>query len=72
MEKSASSVTVSSTTGSLITTLSLVTVVILAFLVGQLVGSSGGTMFLAEFIVTSVSLLLGGAGTISANAMESW
>ena len=47
-------------------------VVSLAFLVGQLVGSSGGTMFLAEFIVTSVSLLLGGTGTISASAIESW
>lgn len=71
MEKGASGVSVSSN-GSLITTLSLVTVVILACLVGQLVGSSGGTMFLAEFIVTSISLILGGAGTISASAMESW
>ena len=29
-------------------------------------------MFLAEFVVTSISLILGGAGTISASAMESW
>lgn len=29
-------------------------------------------MFLAEFVVTSMSLLLGGAGTISASAIESW
>jgi len=77
MEKGASGVTIVSnnpttTTGSLFTTLSLATVIILAFLVGQLVGSSGGIMFLAEFIVTFISLLLGGAGTISANAMESW
>jgi hypothetical protein len=38
----------------------------------QLVGSSGGVLFLAEFVVTSISLILGGAGTISAIAMESW
>jgi hypothetical protein len=38
----------------------------------QLVGSSGGVIFLAEFVVTSISLILGGAGTISATAMESW
>lgn len=48
------------------------TVVIGFFLIGQLVGSSGGVLFLAEFVVTSVSLVLGGAGTISASAMESW
>jgi hypothetical protein len=29
-------------------------------------------LFLAEFVVTSISLVLGGAGTISASAMESW
>jgi hypothetical protein len=29
-------------------------------------------LFLAEFVVTSISLILGGAGTISASAMESW
>ena len=71
MEKGRSSVNFSST-GAMIKAASLATVVILAFLVGQLVGSSGGTMFLAEFIVTSISLILGGAGTISASAMESW
>jgi hypothetical protein len=65
-------VTTASTTGSMITTMSLVTVVILAFLVGQLVGSSGGVLFLAEFIVTTISLILGGVGAISASAMESW
>jgi hypothetical protein len=48
------------------------TVVIGFFLIGQLVGSSGGVLFLAEFVVTSVSLVLGGAGTISSSAMESW
>ena len=59
-------------TGSFLRELNLLTVFIFAFLVGQLVGSSGGTMFLAEFIVTSISLVLGGAGTVSASAMESW
>ena len=61
-----------SETGGVIETLSLVTIVILGFLVGQLVGGSGGVLFLAEFVVTSISLVLGGAGTISAHAMESW
>lgn len=59
-------------TGSFIREMDLLTIFIFAFLVGQLVGSSGGTMFLAEFIVTSISLVLGGAGTVSASAMESW
>jgi hypothetical protein len=59
-------------TRPIITPLTLNTVVIAFFLVGQLVGSSGGVLFLAEFVVTSMSLLLGGAGTISASAMESW
>ena len=59
-------------TGSFLRELNLLTVFIFAFLIGQLVGSSGGTMFLAEFIVTSISLVLGGAGTVSASAMESW
>lgn len=59
-------------TGSFLRELNLLTVFIVAFLVGQLVGSSGGTMFLAEFIVTSISLVLGGAGTVSASAFESW
>jgi hypothetical protein len=71
METGRAGVTVS-TTGSIIKALSLVTIVILGFLVGQLVGSSGGVLFLAEFVVTSISLVLGGAGTISASAMESW
>ena len=61
-----------SETGSIVETLSLVTILIVGFLVGQLIGSSGGVLFLAEFVVTSISLVLGGAGTISANAMESW
>ena len=38
----------------------------------QMVGSSGGILFLAEFIVTSVSLLLGGAGTMSVDTLFSW
>jgi hypothetical protein len=59
-------------TESMIKTFSVVTIVILGFLVGQLIGSSGGTMFLAEFLVTSTTLILGGAGTVSASAMESW
>lgn len=59
--------------GSMLETFSVVTVVILAFMVGQLVGSSGGTMFLCEFVVTAVSLILGGgAGTVSARTIESW
>ena len=47
-------------------------VIITSFLFGQLVGSSGGILFLAEFVVTTISLLLGGAATISTNAVESW
>jgi hypothetical protein len=61
-----------SSTKSFLRELNLLTVFSFALLVGHLVGSSGGTMFLAEFIVTSISLLLGGAGTVSASAMESW
>lgn len=29
-------------------------------------------MFLAEFVVTSISLLLGGAATVTSRALESW
>lgn len=58
--------------GSIVEAFNLVTILIFGFLIGQLVGSSGGVLFLAEFVVTSISLVLGGAGTISANAMESW
>ena len=47
-------------------------VVIAAFLMGQLVGSSGGILFLAECVFTSISLFLGGAATISTSAVESW
>jgi hypothetical protein len=74
MEKGRSSITISNnnSTGSMLKEYSLVTIVILAFLIGQLVGSSGGVLFLAEFIVTFMMLVLGGAGTISASAMESW
>lgn len=71
MEKGSSGVSVINS-ARMLSTLSLVTVVILSVLIGHLVGSSGGAMFLAEFVVTSISLLLGGAGTISASAMESW
>ena len=35
-------------------------VVTSSILVGQLVGSSGGILFFAEFVVTAVGLLLGG------------
>jgi hypothetical protein len=48
------------------------TLVIGFILIGQLVGSSGGILFLAEFIVTTISLLLGGAATVTARAIESW
>lgn len=41
-------------------------------MVGQLVGGSGGVIFLAEFVVTSICLILGGAATISSRAVESW
>ena len=72
MEKGASFSPRITATGFLIRRFSLRNVVILSFLIGQLVGSSGGTMFLAEFIVTTISLVLGGTGTVSASAMESW
>lgn len=72
LEKGRPQISVSNNTGSFLRELNLLTVFIFAFLVGQLVGSSGGTMFLAEFIVTSISLVLGGAGTVSASAFESW
>jgi len=58
--------------GSLMQSLNLTTLVILSFLLGQLLGSSGGVLFLAEFVVTSISFILGGAGTISASSVESW
>lgn len=51
---------------------SFFTVIIAGCLLGQLIGSSGGTLFLAEFVVTSISLVLGGAGTVSAHAIASW
>ena len=57
---------------SIFSAFSLNTVIVAFFMIGHLVGSSGGVLFLAEFAVTSVSLVLGGAGTISASAMESW
>ena len=60
------------TTSSVIMSQNMVTVVLTGIFIGQLVGSSGGAWFLAEFIVTSISLVLGGAGTISATAIESW
>mmetsp|Transcript_11401 Transcript_11401/g.27503 ORF Transcript_11401/g.27503 Transcript_11401/m.27503 type:complete len:260 (+) Transcript_11401:3023-3802(+) len=59
-------------TGSFLKTVNMATVVQLSCLVGQMVGSSGGILFLAEFIVTSVSMLLGGAGTMSVDTMQSW
>jgi len=57
---------------SVIESLSLVTAIIFGSLIGQLVGGSGGVMFLLEFVVTSISLVLGGMGTISASGMTSW
>ena len=57
---------------SVIESLSLVTATIFGSLIGQLVGGSGGVMFLLEFVVTSISLILGGMGTISASGMTSW
>eukprot|EP00934_Nitzschia_sp_Nitz4_P009251 Nitzschia sp. Nitz4//scaffold23_size168460//386//4464//NITZ4_002199-RA/size168460-augustus-gene-0.298-mRNA-1//-1//CDS//3329543575//9241//frame0 len=71
METGRAGVTVS-TTGSIVATFSIVTIVVLGFLVGQLVGSSGGVLFLAELVVFSISLVLGGGMAISAKAMESW
>ena len=35
-------------------------------------GSSGGLVFLAEFVVTAISLLLGGAAAVTSRALESW
>ncbi|CAB9510642.1 expressed unknown protein [Seminavis robusta] len=58
--------------GAVLKGLNLVTLVSLSFLLGQLLGSSGGVLFLAEFVVTSISFILGGAGTISASSVESW
>ena len=58
--------------GSVIESLSLVNAVILGLLVGQLIGGSGGVLFLVEFAVTAISLVLGGMGTISASGMKSW
>ncbi len=46
--------------------------VIIFFLIGQLVGSSGGLQFLAEFVVTAVGFLLGGCSTVSSNGLENW
>jgi hypothetical protein len=46
--------------------------VIMFFLIGQLVDSSGGLQFLAEFVVTAVGFLLGGCSTVSSNGLENW
>eukprot|EP00536_Pseudo-nitzschia_multiseries_P009518 jgi/Psemu1/288517/fgenesh1_pg.267_\ len=61
-----------SSSGSFIESFSLVTIVMFGLLIGQLVGGSGGVLFLVEFAITSMSLLLGGMGTISASGMETW
>jgi len=71
IEAGRSSVTASSI-GSCIKSFSLVTIVIFGLLIGQLVGSSGGVLFLVEVAITSGSLLLGGMGAISASGMETW
>jgi hypothetical protein len=73
IEKSCSTrINVTSSTTALLTHFNLVSIIMLSVLLGQLVGSSGNTMFLAEFVVTSMSLILGGAVTISARAVKSW
>jgi len=59
-------------TGSVVESLSLVTSVISGLLIGQLIGGSGGVLFLVEVVVTSMSLIMGGMGTISASGMKSW
>jgi hypothetical protein len=46
--------------------------VTLMITVGQVVGTSGGAHFLAEFVVTAVGLLLGGATTVSTSGLECW
>jgi len=71
METDRSNVTVR-LNGSLFKSLNIVAVFIFGLLIGQLVGSSGGLLFLAEVVVTSISLVLGGMGTISASGMKSW
>lgn len=48
------------------------TMVIGFITIGQLVGSSGGIIFLAEFVVTAISLLLGGAATITSRTIDAW
>ncbi|KAG7347049.1 hypothetical protein IV203_006118 [Nitzschia inconspicua] len=50
----------------------LLVITMTGFHVGLLVGSSGGVLFVAEFIVISISLLVGGTGTISAASIDSW
>ena len=57
-------------TGSVIKSLSYFTSIIFGLLIGQLVGSSGGISFLVEFTVTTLSIVLGGMGTMS--GMRSW
>jgi hypothetical protein len=58
--------------GSIVDSLSLVTSMISGLLIGQLIGGSGGVLFLVEVVVTSMSLIMGGMGTISASGMKSW
>lgn len=48
------------------------TLVIGYITVGQIVGGSGGIFFLAEFIVTTISLILGGAATLTSTGLENW
>ena len=71
MEIGQSSFTIISTR-SVIESLGLVSTVNLGLLIGQLIGGSGGVLFLVEFAVTATSLVLGGMGTISASGIKSW
>lgn len=57
---------------SFLKSINLATVSIFSILLGQLTGSSGGTLFLLEVLVAMLGMLIGGAGTMSASAIESW
>lgn len=62
----------SRSTGPMTRPLGMVTMVSISCLVGQLVGSSGGVLFLVDFIMESFFLAMGGTVTISTGATESW
>ena len=71
VETGRSSFTISSPRAA-IESVNIITAVIFGLLIGQLTGGSGGVLFLVEFVVTFISLVLGGMGTISASGMKSW